>query len=319
MSKFFGDIKRDFNDTYTKGFFGGHPVIVKFKTAPSENISLGQSYRVERVEDENGVVQGYDGKNVVTLKASCHAKQVATKFKFSNDAAVYEVAYKPKDLNQDGKAFNLKHNSRFETANQNVVSTESVKFGSKLFSDVNVGLNLDFNWSTASGADQVLKSAINFTKQEINFGVKSDYSIGKQKAKSLLAQACFSAQKVDHFLVYDHFSRYLTYATLSNKNYKEHETHACDLVVDTANKAKWFYGYPVYSSWAGIYRLNKESTLRVKLLLKDTWNLGFAWGQTINKNLDVNFSHDLDLTQTVGSTKSSRSPYNFGLQFRFAL
>jgi hypothetical protein len=319
MSKFFGDIKRDFNDTYTKSFFGGHPVIVKFKTAPSDNISLGQSYRVQRVEDENGVVQGYDGKNVVTLNDSCNSMQVATKFKFSNDAAVYEVNYKPKDINKDGKVFNLKHNSKFETASQNVVSTESVKFGSKLFSDVNLGLNLDFNWSTAKDADQVLKAAINFTKQEINFGVKSDYSIGKQKAKSLLAQACFSAQKMDHFLVYDHFSHYLTYATLSNKNYKPDENHACDLVVDTTGKSKWFYGYPVYSSWAGIYRLNNDSTLRVKVLLKDTWNLGFAWGQTINKNLGVNFSHDLDVTQTIGSTKSSRSPYNFGLQFRFNL
>jgi len=319
MSKFFGDIKRDFNDTYTKSFFGGHPVIVKFKTAPSDNISLGQSYRVERVENEAGILQGYDGKNVVTLKASCNSKQVATKFKFSNDAAVYEVAYKPKDLNKDGKVFNIKHNSKLETATQNVVSTESVKFGSNLFSDVNAGLNLDYNWSTAAGADQVLKAAINFTKQEVNFGVKSDYSVGKQKPKSLLAQASYSAQKIDHFFVYDHFSSFLTYATLSNKNYKADETHACDLVVDTTGKSKWFYGYPVYSSWAGIYRLNSATTLRVKCLLKDTWNLGFAWGQTINKNLDVNFSHDLDVTQTVGVTKSTHSPYNFGLQFKFSL
>jgi|LauGreDrversion4_2_1035121.scaffolds.fasta_scaffold77673_1 hypothetical protein len=317
MSKFYGDIKRDFNDAYTKNFFGGFPAIFKFKTAPSDKISLGQSYRLARVNTDSGAT--YDGKNVVTLKVSCMDKAVATKFKASNDAAVYEVSYKPKDLNKDGKVLNLKHNSKFETGTQNVASTESVKFGSNLFSDVNLGLNLDYNWSTAAGADQVLKAAVNFTKKEVNFGVKSDYSINKKAAKSLLAQASYNTAKIDHFFVYDHFGQNFTYATLSNKNYKPNETHACDIVVDTTGKAKWFYGYPVSSSWAGIYNLNSDSTLRVKLLLKDSWNLGFGWGQVINKNLTVNFSHDLDVTQTVGLTKSAGSPYNFGLQFKFSL
>lgn len=51
----------------------------------------------------------------MTLKHTCNEKQVATKFKFNNGAAVYEVTYKPKDLNR-GQVFNLKHNSKLCTA-----------------------------------------------------------------------------------------------------------------------------------------------------------------------------------------------------------
>jgi hypothetical protein len=316
MSKFYGDILRDFNDAYTKNFFGGYPLIVKFKTAPSEALSLGQSYRFERVENESGVIQGYNGTNVVTLKHSCNDKQVDTKFKFNNGAAVYEVTYKPKDLNR-GQKFSIKHNSKLCTATQNVISTETLKFGSKLFSDVNAGINLDYNWSTAAGADQVVKGAINFTKQDINFGVKTDYNINKGKAKTLLTQASYNTLKVDHHLVYDVFSRHLTYATLSNAAYKPNETHACDIVVDTNNKEKWFFGYPVKTSWAGIYKLNSDSTLRLKLFLQDTWNLSFGWSQVINKNLEANFSHDLNVSQSIGQSKASTSPYNFGLQLKF--
>jgi hypothetical protein len=317
MSKFYGDILREFNDAYTKNFFGGYPLIVKFKTAPSESISLGQSYRFQRQENESGVVQGYNGTNVVTLKHSCNDKQVATKFKFNNGAAVYEVTYKPKDLNR-GQVFNLKHNSKLCTATQNVTSTESLKYGTKLFSDVHAGLNLDYNWSTNSGSDQSVKAAINFTQGDINFGVKTDYSVGKQKVKTLLTQACYNTVKVNHHFVYDVFTRHLTYATVNTPAYKVDETHACDVVVDTNGKAKWFYGFPVKSSWAGIYRLNDNSTLRLKILLQDTWNLSFGWGQVLNKNLAVNFSHDLNVSQSLGVSKGSFSPYNFGLQLKFS-
>ena len=160
MSKFYGDILRDFNDAFSKNFYGGNPVIVKFKTSPNESLSLGQSYRFNRQEDENGAIKGYNGTNAVTLKANCNDKQMATKFKFSNASAVYELAYKPKDLNKGAQVFNLKHNSKFETASQNVISTESLKYGTEL-SYFKAGLNLDFNWSTAAGADQGLKGAIN--------------------------------------------------------------------------------------------------------------------------------------------------------------
>jgi hypothetical protein len=91
------------------------------------------------------------------------------------------------------------------------------------------------------------------------------------------------------------------------------------MLVDTTRKAKWFWGQPVKSSWAGIYRLNDTTTLKPKIELKETTNLGFSWVQVINKNVRVNFSHDLDVTQSLGLTKSSSSPYNFGLQFNFTL
>lgn len=40
MSKFYGDIAREYNDSFTTGFYGGKPVILKFKTQPTEKIGL---------------------------------------------------------------------------------------------------------------------------------------------------------------------------------------------------------------------------------------------------------------------------------------
>lgn len=306
MATFYGDLMRNYNDSFSKGFLGGYPVILKFKTNPSDKISLGQSYRLSRnvaVEGETEVVS-YTPTNVVTLKTSCSDKQVDSKFKFNNGAAVYEVGYKPKDLNKDGKKFNLKHNSKFEAASKEIASTETLKFGAKLFSDVNVGLNLDYSWNTSSRVDQVAKGAINFTKQEINFGLKTDYNITTKKQKSLLAQAAYNTAKVDHFFLLDVFKNQITYATLSLPAYKANETHACDIVVDINRKLVGFFGYPVTSSWAGIYRLNPSQTLRVKLGLANEWNLGFGWSQVVNSNLSVNFSHDLKLKQVWNGGKA---------------
>lgn len=118
MSNYYGDLMRDYNDSFTKGFLGGYPVVLKFKTNPTEKISLGQSYRLARkvaVENEAEVVS-YTPTNVVTLKTKCNDGQLDSKFKFNNGAAVYEVSYKPNDFNKDGKKLNLKHNSKFDSA-----------------------------------------------------------------------------------------------------------------------------------------------------------------------------------------------------------
>lgn len=138
--------------------------------------------------------------------------------------------------------------------------------------------------------------------------------------KSLLAQAAYHTAKIDHFLFANLFSREIKYATVSSKNYKENETHACDIVVDGNRKLVGFLGYPLTSSWAGIYRLNAFSTLRVKTLFAKEWNLGFAWGQVVNKNLEVNFSHDLNVSQVISNkTEKGSSPYNFGLALKWRL
>lgn len=320
MSKFYGDIMRDFNDAYAKSFYGVHPVIFKFKTSPSDCFTIGQSFRCKSRGEESGAFKGYDVANVISLTSNFYAKQVATKIKFSNAAAVGEITYKPKDLNKNGQVFNLKHHSKLEAGTQNVTSTETLKYGASLFSDVKAALNLDYVWGNAAGAEQNVKGAINFTKQDFNFGIKTDYSVGGKKVKSLLAQASYNAAKVNHFFVYDTQKGHLTYATLSKSSYKPDETHACDIVVDTRNKEKWFFGYPVSSSWAGMYRLNPDSTFRMKLFLKDSVSLGASFSQVVNKNFTVSFSHDVKLIQAAPAEgKKAPAPYSFGLQFKFSL
>jgi hypothetical protein len=322
MSKFYGDIMRDHSDSYTTGFYGGLPVYLKFSTAPSAKIGLKQSYKVERelsVNESDQQVVSHSVHNGVTLKTSCSGSQVNSKFKFTNSEAVYEAAYKPKDANKDGRSLTLKHNSSFDTDSKVVKSTESVKFGSGLFGDAKLGVTLDYGWNNTSN-DQSIKASANITHNEINFGVKTDYNIKDKKTKSLLAQAAYNTAKVNHFLTADLFSREVKYATISLPAYKANEVHACDIVVDGTRALKGFFGYPLTTSWAGIYTLNAASTLRVKMFLGAEWNLGFAWGQAVNKNLEVNFSHDLNVSKVISNKAvKGESPYNFGLALKWNL
>ena len=154
----------------------------------------------------------------------------------------------------------------------------------------------------------------------MNFGVKTDYDITDKKTKSLLAQAAYHAAKSNYFLTANAFTREIRFATISLPAYKANETHACDIVVDGKNELKGFLGYPLTSSWAGIYRLNAFSTLRVKTLFAKEWSLGFAWGQVVNKNLEIDFSHDLNVSQVISAkTEKGSSPYNFGLALKWRL
>jgi len=219
----------------------------------------------------------------------------------------------------NGRTLTLKHNSSFSTNAKDVASTETVKFGAPLFGDAKLGVTLDYNWKTGS-ANQSLKASANVTHNDVNVGVKTDYSVDGKKVKSLLAQAALNTVKVNHFLVADLFTRKITYATVSTPAYKANETHACDIVIDGERKLKGFFGYPLTSSWAGIYRLNPASTLKLKLFLGNEWNLGFAWVQAVNKNLKVNFSHDLNLTHVkAGKVSKGAHPYNFGVALKWKI
>ena len=73
MSKFYGDIARDHSDAFTTGFYGGKPVIIKFKTKPTEKISLQQKYQIHRESaiKEAGEVFSHYVDNSVKLKTSC--------------------------------------------------------------------------------------------------------------------------------------------------------------------------------------------------------------------------------------------------------
>ena len=321
MSKFYGDVARDNTDAFTTGFYGSKPVIIKFKTQPTDKISLQQKYQIHRESaiKEAGEVFSHHVDNSVTLKHSCNENQVASKFKFSNDEGIYEVSYKPKDINKEGKSLTLKHNSTFDTATKEVSSTETVKFGGNLFGDAKLGLTLDYAWQTGS-ADQGIKASANVTNNDINFGVKTDYDITGKKIKSLLAQAAYHTPKSDFFLTGNVFQREIKLATISSAAYKANETHACNVVFDGNRKLVGFFGYPFTSSWVGVYRLNDFSTLRIKTILDNQISLGFAWGQVVNKKLELNFSHYLNVSQVLANkAEKGSSPYSFGLALKWRL
>jgi len=123
MSKFYSDLMRDHSDSYKTGFYGGIPVYLKFKTAPSGKVTLKQSYKIHRevaIDKDDKETVSHHVDNGVTFKATCSESQVNSKFKFTNDEAIYEAAYKPKNANKDGRSLTLKHNSSFDTEHKTV-------------------------------------------------------------------------------------------------------------------------------------------------------------------------------------------------------
>ena len=76
-----------------------------------------------RTETTHRVVNGS------TLKYA-PSKEVSQKFKLGNTSFLYELGYKPQDLNTDDKTLQLKHKSQYQPASGKLESTETVKFGS---------------------------------------------------------------------------------------------------------------------------------------------------------------------------------------------
>lgn len=129
---YYGDLLRDYNNRYSKQFYFGVPLYLKFKTSPSEKITLGQSYRLRRAveEKEGSDVVSYATAQGATIKHSCSDKQVASKFKFGNGLDIYEVTYKPKQYNTADLAVQVKHASKLDTKTNRIDNTETLKVGS---------------------------------------------------------------------------------------------------------------------------------------------------------------------------------------------
>jgi hypothetical protein len=103
---YYSDLLKNHNNRYTKAYYGGVPLYLKFKTAPSDKTSLTSSYRLNRsVESlsEGKYTVEYNAANGTTLKTVC-MKTLNSKIKAGNNAFVYDVSYKPEGWNNSSKA-----------------------------------------------------------------------------------------------------------------------------------------------------------------------------------------------------------------------
>ena len=70
---YYGDLLRDFEKRYTKHYYTGAPVYLKFRTNPSESTSLAQSYKITRSSEVNDNVEtvSYNAATGSTMKSTC--------------------------------------------------------------------------------------------------------------------------------------------------------------------------------------------------------------------------------------------------------
>jgi len=312
---FYGDLLRDYEKRYTKGFYGGLPVYLKFKTSPSEKTTLAQTYRISRSVETNQDVQttSYNAANGATLKSTCSGKEVATKLKFGNGGATYEVAYKPSAYNTPDQTVNVKHVSRFDSSSSRIDSTESVKYGSPAVGPIRLWLTADLAWNNQN-QNRAVKGSANIKKDDLNVGAKVDFDLTKNALKTLHAMALYSHVKGDFFIVGDLLKKQITFGS----HYPVYKigNHAVEIVYDTQGKLKGAFGQPAIVNWAGEYRVTDNANAKVKFSISQQWTLGFAWIHKFDKNLKLGFSHDLNVTE-LNSGKGS--PYNFGASLQWTL
>lgn len=315
---FYGDLLRDYEKRYTKGFYGGLPVYLKFKTSPGENTTLAQTYKISRTVEttEDGQTINYNAANGATLKTTCCGKEVASKFKFGNSGVVYEVGYKPRELNNATQTVQFKHVSKFDAATTRVDSTESVKYGSPKVGPARLWLTLDFAWNNLN-ANKALKGSLNINKDEYNLGVKFDHDLVKQSLKSLNALFLYHQGRADYFGVFDILKKQFTLGC-HHSHHDGKALHAYEIVYDIDGKLKGFIGQPAIVNWAGEYKITSDATIKSKLSLGAEWYFGYAWIHRFDNQIKLGFSHDLNVSKVLNG-KGGATPYNFGASLQWTL
>lgn len=312
---FYGDLLRNHENRFKKNFYAGVPIYLKFKTSPSENVDLQQSYKVTRTVEEAEGTQSvaYNVANAATLKTSCCSKSCSSKLKFNNANVIYEVAIKPKAQNTPDQTLQLKHASKLDNVSSKVESTETVKYGSPKVGPARLWVTLDFVWNTKD-AQKNLKGTTSINYEEFNLGVKFDQDLAKSALKSLNAQLVRKNSKGDFFLSSDLLKKSLVIGC--HHPHGDKANHAYEVLVDTQRKLKGLCGQPLTFNWAGEYKLSADATVKSKLLLGAEAQFAYSWIHRLDKNIKVGFTHDLNLTKTLNG---GSSPYNFGALFQWTI
>jgi hypothetical protein len=312
MSYYYGDLLRDYENLFTKGFKGGVPLSIKVKSSPSDKTHITQKYRLSRsVETKDDVqVTSYNVANGATLKTSCHDNAVASKLKFGNGGLTYEVGYKPSEWNNAEKALQLKHSSVFNALSRQVDSTESLKVGAPKVGPLRLWATLDLAWNNVDNK-KAIKASGNVNFEHYHVGGKVEHDITDNKTTKINVLGLLKNSKGDFFLAGD--IKKNTYTLGCHHHHGEKSEHGVEVVFDGTRKQKGVCGQPATINWAGLYQISADATLRTKLTAADTWNLGFSWSHRINDHLKVGFSEDLNLCSVFsgccGSAKKCDTPF----------
>ena len=266
MSKFYGDLLRDYENRSRKNFYSGTPVYLKFKTSPSAATTLAQSYRLTRTVETKGTdeIVSYNAANGTTLKSVCHNKELATKIKIGNSGVNYELTYKPADYNNADKTIQVKHATRFDTKTSRLDSTETVKIGTPQVGPIRLWATLDFLWNNANDS-RSLKGTASVNYEDYHVGVKFDHDATNNKVKTVLAQALLKNAGGDYFLLADVLRKQFTLGCHHRHGTKA--AHVYEIVYDVNKTIKGVCGQPALFNWAGEYVLTDFATVKSKVRL----------------------------------------------------
>lgn len=314
---YYGDLTRDYQNRYNKAFYFGVPLYLKFKTNPSDKVTLAQSYRIRRAveEKEGGDSVTYATAQGTTVKHSCSNKEVSSKFKFGNAGETYEVSYKPGQYNNADLAVNVKHVSKFDFKSGQIDNTETVKVGSPKVSGARLWQTLDVSWNTKDDK-RGLKGSTNVNYDKYNVGAKYDYDLTKGAVKSVNAQLFVNNGKdSDFFASYDVNKKQVNLG--AEYRVCDYGTHGFDVVYDVEGKIKGIFGQAATVNWAGQYQMSDAALFKFKLALSNEWVMGWSWIHKVNNQLRLSFSQNLNITKVLNA--SGRNPYDFGASLQWTL
>ena len=310
---YYGDITRDYNNRYTKSFYAGVPLYLKFKTSPSAAVNLKHSYKLTSTTDESSGTVSYHTAQGATVKHSCCNKEVSSKFKVGNAGSAYEVTYKPGQYNNKDLAVQVKHATKFDHKSGKLDNTETLKVGSPAVSGARLWQTLDLNWNTAD-TNKILKGSSNIAYDKYNVGAKYDYDLKAGKVKSVNTQLAGKQGTCAWFLTYDITKRLA--ATGAEYKVCSYGTHGFDLVYDVTGKKNEFFGKPLNVNWAGQYQMSNDALFKFRLALGAQWVMGWSWIHTVNNKLKLTFTQDLNISKSL---KGSNGDYKFGAQLEWTL
>ena len=315
MSYFYSDLYSDITKL-SKGYYGGYPIFLKFKTSPTENTKLSQTFSVYRTivtkEDKQNV--DYSANNKSALKTKCCNGEIDSKLYLGTRGLTYVIGYKPATLNTVDQVVQLKHKSEVDATTSSMDCHDSIKFSPSKIGPLKLWLAFALNWNTINSNKSITHSS-NINYEDYHLGYTLDANIATKKLSNVFINLILKNSKGDFFLNVNPLEK-----SASVGCYHHHganATHYYNVLYALEGSFKGAFGQPAEVNWASEYKLTDSATVKASIRIRENWLFNYAWLHRVNKNLKVGFSHSLDVSQ-VASGKAT-NPFNFGTFVQWTL
>ncbi|CDW81224.1 UNKNOWN [Stylonychia lemnae] len=306
-------------DRFIKKSYLKFPAIIRLRSNPGDGVDLSHVFKIKKIIEKKkaeGVSDSvstlsYQVVNGTTLNYS-GVKDVSQKLKLGNTSINYEVEYEPSEHNNDDRAVQVKHLSKYEPGTGKYDNTESLKVGVPKVGPLRPWFTLDFNWNNLD-TKRKLKNSLNFQYNDYHLGYKLKHDLNAlQKIVGVFA---LKNHKGDFFFKADGLKQHFTLGC--NHSHHSGAKHSMEVIYDHTQKLQGVYGQPLALKFAGEYDLSSDLTLKTTIVSKKETVLGFQTIHRVNKNFRFVFSDVFNLNKAIFEPKNTN--YNFGLLLEFTL